>query len=1320
MMEPIVGAFTEAAKSVTLAVPRLPIISNLTGTWLSAEQATDPSYWGTHLRRAVRFSDGIKQLLNDPDRFCLEVGPGKVLASLARQHLAKTSQQFVAATTRHPNERRADEAVLLDAVGRLWLAGVEVNWEKLAGHPGRRVALPTYPFERKRYWMEVREARPAEPIREVEPGEPELPPVEPRRIESTEAGGVLTREEVQTTESRRQRLVSEILATLSELSGSRTTEIATNETFLDLGFDSLLLTQANSQFRRKFGVRITFRHLFEKTPTIDSLAAHLDEELPAEAFRPVVAVPSANAGSGSLSTSKEGVASELVGQLARVKSISTELAERGLIERMLGEQLKLLETQFNLLIQAGGANVQPAPVSEIPAQNRSPLPVSDQGTDAAEAAPKPAPSSRSARAALTERQQRGLEELVARYGATTRKSKELAQQWRPYVADNRTIVGFDRVWKELVYQIVSVRSAGSRIWDVDGNEYLDTALCLGANLLGHSPECVVNAVKDQLTRGYEVAVQNCLLGEVSEMVCRMTQNERLTYCYSGSEAVETAIRIARASTGRNLVAYFTRDIHGRSDVVLGRPVNVGGRYRTVPQVAGIPQQVVDNALVLEYGTQEAYGILRDRASELALVLIEPVRTRNPDLQPIEFLKQVRRLADEAGFLVVFDEIVTGFRAHPGGVQALFGVRSDLTTYGKVLGGGMPIGVVAGRAKFIDLIDGGQWRFGDDSYPEADITASGGTMIKHPVALAAARAVLGHLQDAGPALQEKLTEQTSQIASELNEHYRKKGLPIHIEHFSSFFRPNFTGNRRFEGLFQYYLRSEGVHTNPPSPSFLSTAHTDEDLAKILEAYQSAAERLAAAGFLEETPSVSRAGSGQSPTTGGDEQERKVPMLPNVTRFLVERDSPEPHQWNLAVLLEATEDLRPGMVHQALVHLVARHDSLRLRFRKTTSGWQSVIVPAGTDVPFSSYDLSGVPVADQASAIQEMSDKLQVSLDLSEGPLLRVAHFDLGSSRHRLLVVIHHFAIDGLSWRPFWEDFQTAYASLCQGRAVAYPKLSASFEQWAVTVDKFAKSERAMADLELWKTLPWDRVKRLPLDFPGAEGNNTNASARSVSVEFTVAETSRFLNTVVPQKVDLLYAALAECLGEWTQSDTVLFEVMGHGREENMFDGIDLLDTVGFFISYTPLVLKLTKPAIAEHGRRHSLSEQIQPLMKGGLTFDLLRFLSGDDRVRETLRSLPRAEVVFNFMGRRTRLDAEPVGSKWRLASEPTGRTHSPKGIRYYPLAISSEVWNDRLKLNFVYSENLHARATIERLAARYRSLLLESLETEPESTDVVHV
>src|SRR5204863_6593293 len=153
---------------------------------------------------------------------------------------------------------------------------------------------------------------------------------------------------------------------------------------------------------------------------------------------------------------------------------------------------------------------------------------------------------------------------------------------------------------------------------------------------------------------------------------------------------------------------------------------------------------VENMVILDYGTPESLAVIEQLAGELAAVLVEPVQSRHPNLQPKEYLQRIREITAKSGTVLIFDEVVTGFRSHPGGAQAIFGIRADLATYGKVLGGGYPIGAITGSAAYMDALDGGDWRFGDDSVPTADMTWFAGTFVRHPLSLAAAKATLEHL------------------------------------------------------------------------------------------------------------------------------------------------------------------------------------------------------------------------------------------------------------------------------------------------------------------------------------------------------------------------------------------------------------------------------------------------------------------------------------------------------------------------------------------------------------------------------------------------
>ncbi len=304
-----------------------------------------------------------------------------------------------------------------------------------------------------------------------------------------------------------------------------------------------------------------------------------------------------------------------------------------------------------------------------------------------------------------------------------------------------------------------------------------------------------------------------------------------------------------------------------------------------------------------------------------------------------------------------------------------------------------------------------------------------------------------------------------------------------------------------------------------------------------------------------------------------------------------------------------------------------------------------------------------------------------------------------------MIVHHFAMDGLSWRPFWDDFDAILGGIEGRTEVTTSSGSTSFAEWAHLLKQRADSAELRGQMQAWLDLAWDAVRPIPLDHPTAERGNTNESAREVVLEFSVEETRAIFQETpaVPHKVDFLLTALAQTAADWTGSRTVLLDMMGHGRDEDAVDNADLFDTVGFFISYTPMVLTLA--GTNGSSAPELLTDQIQPIMRRGLDFDLLRYMTSDATVRQAFSSLPRAQILFNHLGKRDELDTVPAGAAFSLADESIGNTHSPSGIRYYPLAVSSQVWRDQLRLNFVYSENLHTRATVERLADQFKLRLM---------------
>ena len=286
MMEPILVPFTELLQSIKRQPPQIPFVSNVTGTWITDAQATDPAYWATHLRQTVRFADGLTELFKT-DRVFLEVGPGHTLGGLARQHSARKVTPPIIASFAGAKDESPELEAMLNALGQLWISGVSPAWEKFySGEKRRRVWLPTYPFERKRYWVEPVHAklpRPAEPITGAVPVTHNGARKE-GAAESVHGASAVEDSGAPLAESQTR---SRLLTLVSKLSGLDEGSLDSKTTFTQLGFDSLFLTQASVAVERDFGVRVAFRQLLEEFPTLDSLAEHIDRNPSAQTPPPV-------------------------------------------------------------------------------------------------------------------------------------------------------------------------------------------------------------------------------------------------------------------------------------------------------------------------------------------------------------------------------------------------------------------------------------------------------------------------------------------------------------------------------------------------------------------------------------------------------------------------------------------------------------------------------------------------------------------------------------------------------------------------------------------------------------------------------------------------------------------------------------------------------------------------------------------------------------------------------------------------------------------------------------------------------------------------
>lgn len=864
MMEPALKPFAAAVAEVQLAAPNIPIVSTRSGVLMTEDNATDRDYWVGHLREPVRFSPAVRTALSQhTGAVFLELGPRAVLSTLARQQGAPGS---VLAIPSLADSADIEAARMLLAQGQLWCAGVDMPAAAAKPNTGRkRVCLPTYAFEHKRYWIDAPSTKAPDTVYGDHPEHrpPAMPPpsatilpfVSPQNVVAMQTSPSPNPQTATAPQDRRPRLIAQLRELFEDVAGCDLEAADPCSAFVELGIDSLTLTQAAIQVKKQFKINVTFRQLMEDFRSLDALAVHLDEQMEPET-QAVADAPSA-------------VALPNAAKPAPMNSLpAASLAEGGsaLVQQVIQQQMQVMAQQLALLRGAPPSQAVSAPATasaapaSVPAS--APLPVASQSGGETSATTSDDESGvqrydvKTAFGAIarihttptqapTERQLARVAALMRRYVERTRKSREYTEQHRSYMADPRVVNGFRPAIKEIVYQIVIERSKGSHMWDIDGNEYVDVLSGFGMNMFGWQPDFVLEAVRKQIDNGYEIGPQHPLTGEVAQMICELTGFDRAALCNTGSEAVMAALRIARTVTGRSTIVSFSGSYHGTFDEVV---VRSGRAHKGIPAAPGIMRGMFGEIRVLDYGTAESLEFIRANADDLAAVLVEPVQSRRPDFQPVEFLKEVRDITKASGTCLIFDEVITGFRSAPGGVQELFGIRADLGTYGKVIGGGMPIGAVAGVRAYMDALDGGAWQYGDDSIPTVGVTYFAGTFVRHPLALAAAHASLTYLKQQGAALQQDLNAKTAALATEISDFCRDVGAPIEIRYFSSVWRVAWLEDHPLQDLLFSMMRSRGIHILDNFPCFLTTAHSAADIKQIIDAFKDSVHELQESDLL----------------------------------------------------------------------------------------------------------------------------------------------------------------------------------------------------------------------------------------------------------------------------------------------------------------------------------------------------------------------------------------------------------------------------------------------------------------------------------------
>ncbi len=392
--------------------------------------------------------------------------------------------------------------------------------------------------------------------------------------------------------------------------------------------------------------------------------------------------------------------------------------------------------------------------------------------------------------------------------------------------------------------IIVSRAQGSRLWDVEGKEYIDFLMSWGPLILGHAHPKVVEAVCDQAKRGLSYGLTNEHEITLAELVVSAIPSvEMVRFVSSGTEATMSAIRLARGYTGRRYVVKFDGCYHGHGDSLL---VSAGSGVATlgIPGTPGVPEEIASLTLVIPYNNVEALEeVFRKYGEDIACVIVEPVAGNMGVVPPRPgFLEGIRRITREYGALVICDEVITNFRLSKGGAQELFGRDPDITCMGKILGGGMPLGAYGGRREIMQRVA-----------PEGPVYQAG-TLSGNPLSMVAGIATLRELFSLNPY--HELERLTKRLTSGISEILQRKGIPHRINQIASMFTVFFTeeevydyetakrSDRKLFGKFFRALLEQGILIPPAQFEawFLSTAHTEEDIDLALEKIERAVASL----------------------------------------------------------------------------------------------------------------------------------------------------------------------------------------------------------------------------------------------------------------------------------------------------------------------------------------------------------------------------------------------------------------------------------------------------------------------------------------------
>jgi non-ribosomal peptide synthase protein (TIGR01720 family) len=1254
MMEPILEPFVRHIREVNLKPPQIPFVSNVTGTWITAEQATDPDYWAKHLRQPVLFNEGIAEVLQQPERILLEVGPGRTLTTLTKRQLV--SQAVVLTSLRHPQEQISDVAFLLNTLSRLWLSGLQINWAGFYTKEQRRhIPLPTYPFERQRYWIEANpEAVLSKTWQQSLGKKPDIADwfYIPIWKQSTPLDFFQGKELVIDKNTRwlvfidEYGIGSEVAKRLEQQNHVVIVRIADKFTKLNKYTYTI-----NPQQRNDYDALL---QELQKESLIPNAIAHFwsitpNDTFSGNKFKKQTSEDCQNLGFWSLLYLTQALGKHNISDSVKLRVVTNNLYNVIGDENLCPEKATILGPCK--IIPKEYPNINSCLIDVvIPASNTSPT-------------------------------QKFIDYLITEL--TTQQTENIVA-YRGY---HRWIQTFEAVHLD--------ESTSAKTKLKQGGVYLITGGLGGIGLV--LAEYLAKTVQAKLI----------LIGRKG-LPERSHWNQWLE-THDSKDSVSRKIQkmLALEELGSE-VEVKSADVanYEEMQVAVSEALEKFGQINGVIHAAGIA-----GGGIIQLKTEDVVNSVLAPKVKGTLVLEEIFNLKNINLDFLVLCSSHSSILSEFGqidycaanaFLDIYAHDRTS-KSDQFTVAINWGTWQEV---GMAVETALPEQLKLQREENLKkgiLSQEGAEAFNRillSSLPHVVVSPQDfQTVIEQDNAF-------NYLEQELALLSEISTTKIAQLS-----HARPNLANAYVA-------PRNEVEQTFANIWQHFLGIEkiGIYDNffelaGDSIITIQIVAKANQLGLELTSqqmfmHQTIAELATATGVAE------------TKQTENNLITKEVYFTPIQYRFF-EQNKSDPYSLNQSLMLEMQQICNPKLLKRAVEYVIEHHDTFSLRFIQKESGWQQIKADTNDIMVYKHIDLCSLGEKEQKSAFEFAITELQTNFNLAEGPLVKAAFLELRSQQNSyLLITIHHLLIDAVSWQILLEDLQTAYQQLSQGEVIHLPNQTTSFQQWTQCLQEYAQTSEIIQEQDYWLAKAQKSFRSLPLDYSATENTVANADIVSISLDKneTQALLKNINKAYNTQINDVLLTALVQAFANWTGDKQLRVDIEDNSRETIFKDvnNISLSHTVGLFTTCFPVILDITE-ASDQGSALIAVKEYLRSIPNKGIGYDILRYITSNPEINSKLKSFPQPQVSFNYLGNFDPVRLQ--SSLFDLTGQSLKVSQNPRANRFYLLEINGIIVQDQLQFNWTYSTAIHRRETIETLAESFiqemRSIIAhcQSIEAE---------